>query len=132
MKNLFVFLLLGLFANFSLTAQNMIEGGISNEIGESLILTSITLEHKQDATLNKTMITDEYGYFIMDNLVDGNYRIVVEKNTFETITLDNFEFPRDKDIVLGVTMKSIDTLAYKENTVVRQLSKKGAFVELYK
>jgi len=132
MKNLFVFLLLGLFANFSLTAQNMIEGGISNEIGESLILTSITLEHKQDATLNKTMLTDEYGYFIMDNLVDGNYRIVVEKNTFETITLDNFEFPRDKDIVLGVTMKSIDTLAYKENTVVRQLSKKGAFVELYK
>jgi len=110
----------------------MIEGGISNELGESLVLTTITLEHQQDVTLNKTMLTDAYGYFIMDDLADGNYRIIIEKNTFETITLDNFEFPRDKDKVLGLTMKSLDTLAYKENTVVHQLSKKSIFVELYK
>jgi len=111
MKNLFILLLIGLFSNFSLTAQNMIEGGISNELGEVLTTATITLENEEDDHLNKTIQTDEYGYFIMEGLVDGSYRLIVEHTTYKTISMDNFEFPRDTDQILGLTMEPLNDAA---------------------
>jgi len=108
MKNLIILLLIGLLGNFSLTAQNTIEGGISNESGEGLTAVTIILENEQDAELNKTIQTDEYGYFIVDDLVDGRYQLVVENEAYKTISIDNFEFPRDSNQVLGLTMKALN------------------------
>ncbi len=108
MKNLITLLLIGLLGNFSLTAQNTIEGGISNESGESLTATTITLENEQDVRLTKTIQTDADGYFIVDDLADGQYRLVVEHATYKTISMDNFEFPRDTDQVLGLTMEPLE------------------------
>lgn len=130
MKNLITLLLIGLIGNFSLTAQNTIEGGINNESGEVLTATTITLENEQDVRLNKTIQTDEYGYFIMDDLADGQYRLVVENAAYKTISMDNFEFPRDTDQILGLTMESL------ENTdimVVRNTpDKNNSLAKIYK
>lgn len=130
MKNLITLLLIGLLGNFSLTAQNMIEGGISNESGEGLTAVTITLENEQDVRLTKTIQTDDYGYFIMDDLADGHYRLVVEHATYKAISMDNFEFPRDTDQILGFTMEA------KENTdiiVVRNTpNKNNGLAKIYK
>ncbi len=108
MKKLFTLLLIGLLGNFSLSAQNAIEGGITNKAGEGLTEVSITWENTEDAYLNKTIQTDEFGYFMMDDLADGTYRLVVTNATHKTISMDNFEFPRDANLILGLTMESLN------------------------
>jgi len=71
MKNLFTLLLIGLLSNLTLTAQNMIEGGISTDTGENVIAAKVTLENEQDAQLSKSIQVDEDGYFMVEDLADG-------------------------------------------------------------
>ena len=123
MKNLFTVLLIGLLTNLSLTAQSMIEGGISAETGETLTAATITLENENDADLNKSIQLDEDGYFIVEGVADGNYRLVVEKTAFKTITMDNFVFPRDNEQILGLVMESTQPLKNSEITIARNTPK---------
>jgi len=121
MKKVFNLLLIGVFANFSLFAQSMIEGGISNEAGESLIAATITLVNEQNVQLNKTIQTDEYGYFVIEDLTDGNYQLVVEHVDYESLAIHNIVFPRDTDQVLGLEMEASRTFKEVEVRVVRNM-----------
>lgn len=128
MKNLFTLSLIVLLSNFSLTAQNLIEGGISNENGKSLTAT-ITLENEQKAQFSKMIQTDEDGYFMIDDLANGNYQLIVEHSAYKTITIDNFEFPRDSDQILGLTMENLENT---EITIARNIPENNTSIAVHK
>ena len=88
----------------------MIEGSIMNAEGESLVSTNIRMEHSTDAQLNKVVTTDENGYFFLDNLVDGTYTLVVENIDYQILSMNDFQFPRDTDKVVGLTLESLEVL----------------------
>lgn len=110
MKNLSALLLIVLLGNLSLSAQSMIEGSITNAQGESVVATVVTIQHKIETELNKTITIDESGYFIIENLADGTYSLAVENVVYQTILIDNLEFPRDTDKVLGLTLENLNEL----------------------
>lgn len=111
MKNLSALLLIVLLGNVALSAQSMIEGSITNVQGESVVATVVTMQHQTDAKLSKTITIDESGYFIMDNLADGFYSLAVENSDYEPVLITDFQFPRDTDKVLGLTLESLKVLA---------------------
>jgi len=108
MKNLSILLLIALLGNLSLTAQNMIEGSIMNAEGESLVATMVTMQHATDVQLNKAITTDENGYFFLENLADGSYTLIVENVDYQNLLMDDFQFPRDTDKVVGLTLENLD------------------------
>ena len=110
MKKISTLLLIVLLGNLSLSAQSMIEGSITNTKGENVVATVITMQHQTDAELTKTITVDESGYFIMNNLADGVYSLAVENADYEPVLIADFQFPRDTDKVLGLTLKSSDVL----------------------
>lgn len=119
MKNLSILLLIILLGNLSISAQNMIEGSIMNAQGESLVATNITMEHSTDTQLNKTITTDENGYFFLDNLADGVFTLVVENADYQLLSMNDFQFPRDRDKVVGLTLESLEVLFPTELTTKR-------------
>ncbi|MFK7978498.1 MAG: carboxypeptidase-like regulatory domain-containing protein [Saprospiraceae bacterium] len=110
MKKISTLLLIALLVNLSLTAQNMLEGSIMNAEGESLVATVITMQHATDAQLTKAITTDENGYFFLDNLANGAYTLVVENIGYQTLSMSDFQFPRDTDKVVGLTLENLDVL----------------------
>lgn len=110
MKNLSALLLIVLLGNLALSAQSMIEGSITHAQGESVVATVVTMQHKTDAELSKTITIDGSGYFIMEDLADGAYSLAVENMEYQPVIIDNFEFPRDTDKVLGLTLENLNEL----------------------
>ncbi len=127
MKNLSTLLLIVLLSNLSISAQSMIEGSIMNAKGESLVATNITMEHSTNAQLNKVIVTDENGYFFVDNLADGAYSLIVENIDYQTLLMDGFQFPKDTDKVIGLTMESLEVLTPTVLATKRN-DRKGNFV----
>lgn len=123
MKNLSTLLLIVLLGNLTLSAQNMIEGSIMNAQGESLEATNITMKHSANADLNKVITTDENGYFFLEGLADGAYTLIIENAAYQKVSMDNFEFPRDTDKVIGLTMESVEVLIPTELTTKRNVGK---------
>ena len=128
MKNLSVLLLIVLLGNISIAAQSTIEGSIMNAKGESLQSAVVTMQHTKDVELNKAITTDENGYFIMDDLVDGDYILVVENADYQTLLIDNFEFPKDADKVVGLTLENLELLTPTDITTKRNAPKNNIAV----
>lgn len=110
MKNITILSLLVLMINGALFAQNVIEGSISNEAGEILAATTITLQNLDNDRLTKVMTTDEEGYFIMENMADGQYQLEVTSIGYERSVIANFEFPRDTDQIVGLTLTATEMI----------------------
>ena len=119
MKKLSTLLLIVLLGNLSLTAQNMLEGSIANAEGESLVATVITMQHETDTQLTKTITTDENGYFFLDNLANGDYTLVIEHIGYQPLSMRAFQFPRDTDKVVGLTLENLDVFIPIELTTKR-------------
>lgn len=110
MKNLSTLLLIVLLGNLSLSAQNMLEGSILNTQGESIVATNILMEHSTNTQLNKVITTDENGYFFLEDLADGRYTLIIENTDYQKLSMNNFEFPRDTDKVVGLTLENLEIL----------------------
>ena len=124
MKNYPIFLLVFLLSNFSLLSQSMIEGSISDENGGADLVATITMHHLSDSSLTIEMSADEDGYFIMENIGDGEYWLEVSKTNYETIKIPHFQFPRDRDKIMGLMMIENGRI----NTIVRHdVSEKSFF-----
>lgn len=128
MKNLSVLLLIVLLGNVSIAAQSTIEGSIMNTKGESLQSVVVTMQHTTDEELNKAITTDENGYFIVDNLIDGEYVLVVEDVDYQTLSIDNFQFPKDADKVVGLTVENLELLTPTDITTKRNAPKNNIAV----
>lgn len=105
MKNLLSFILIIALTNFSLTAQSLLEGSISTNDGTSITATTVVLHHLENENLTKVLQVDDTGYFILDNIQEGAYSLEVVNANFEPIIVDNFQFPRDTDQVLGLNFE---------------------------
>lgn len=128
MKNLSVILLIVLLGNVSLAAQSTIEGSIRNTKGESLQSAVVTMQHATDKQLDKAITTDENGYFIMDNLADGEYALVVEDADYQILLVDNFQFPKDADKIVGLTLENLELLMPTDITTKRNEPKNNVDV----
>ncbi len=128
MKNLSVLLLIALLGNISVAAQSTIEGSIMNAKGESLQSAVVTMQHATDAQLNRAITTDENGYFIVDNLTDGEYVLVVENADYQTLSIDNFQFPKDADKVVGLMVENLELLTPTDITTKRNEPKNNVDV----
>ena len=107
MKHPFLVLILAMFATFSLKAQNSIEGAITLENGIAATNVRIALHHNSNSTLSKEWEVDESGYVVMEDIADGDYHLVVTKENYEPILIENFRFPKDNDSVFGLMMKEL-------------------------
>ncbi len=105
MKNLLSFVLIIALTNFSLTAQSLLEGSISNNDGTTLTSATVVLHHVNNENLSKTLIVDESGYFILEDIPAGTYKLEISNSDYESIIVDNFQFPRDTDQVLGLSFE---------------------------
>ena len=99
MKNFVTLFLLLLVANFSISAQSMIEGTILNKNGDGVPDVTILIKHTAKAEFAQVVQTDDNGYFMVDDLIDGNYELVAKTNNYETLLINDFQFPRDTDQV---------------------------------
>ena len=107
MKNLAIIFLVSLVSLFSLSAQSVLEGSISNRQGESLTAVNVKFIHLTNQQLSQTVNTDEDGYFFMEQLADGAYELEISHQQYGTVIMENFEFPRDTDQVLGLQLEEI-------------------------
>ena len=119
MKKLSTLLLIALLGNLSLTAQNIIEGSIMNAQGESLVATVIKMQHATDTAFNKAITTDENGYFFLEDLANGDYTLVIENIGYQPLSMSDFQFPRDTDKVVGLTLENLDVFVPTELTTKR-------------
>jgi hypothetical protein len=113
MKNILTFILILMIGNFSLNGQSRIEGSISDENGKVMAAVAITIKNSTNPALTKQFTSDQNGYFIAEGIIDGNYLIEITSENYKTITLRNFNFPRDTDQVMGVTLhekKKVETV----------------------
>jgi len=105
MKNLLTLILIVALTNFSLTAQSLLEGSISINDGTSITATTVVLHHLNNEELTKVFQVDETGYFLLENIQAGAYSLEVVNADYEPIIVDNFQFPRDTDQVLGLSFE---------------------------
>lgn len=103
MKNLLSLILIVALTNFSLTAQSLLEGSISTNNGTAITAATVVLHHLNDENLTKVLTIDETGYFILEDIPAGTYKLEVTNTEYEPIIVDNFQFPRDTDQVLGLS-----------------------------
>lgn len=109
MKNFVTLFLLLLVANFSISAQSMIEGTILNENGDGVPDVTILVKHTAKTEFAQVVQTDDNGYFMVNDLIDGNYELVAKTNNYETLLINDFQFPRDTDQVVGLTLENLIT-----------------------
>ena len=105
MKNLLSLILIIALTNFSLTAQSLLEGSISTENGTTITSTTVVLHHLNNEDLTKVLTVDETGYFLLENIEEGAYQLEVTNADYEPILVNNFQFPRDSDQVLGLSFE---------------------------
>lgn len=98
--------LFGCFVNAM--AQYAIRGNVLSVTGDPLPGASVTFQ-KSNLGTN----TDAEGFFIIDNLPQGNYTLVVSFVGFETYTQS---VKVDKDINLSVSLK--ESITYKDEVIV--------------
>lgn len=120
MKNYSTLLFIFLLVNFHLSAQNLLEGSITNENGIDITVATVQLHHITNEALTVEMEVGQDGYFIMENIVDGNYWLEVTAEDHESVVIDNFNFPQDNNKVMGLRMNSLDNTNEVEKIIVKR------------
>lgn len=120
MKNYSTLLFIFLLVNFHLSAQNLLEGSITNENGIDITVATVQLHHITNEALTVEMEVGQDGYFIMENIVDGNYWLEVTAEDHESVVIDNFSFPQDNNKVMGLRMNSLDNTNEVEKIIVKR------------
>lgn len=103
MRNLLSLILIVALTNFNLSAQSLLEGSISTEDGATITTATIVLHNLENKDLSKELTLDETGYFILEGIKAGAYKLEVTNTDYTPIIVDNFEFPRDTDQILGLS-----------------------------
>lgn len=116
MKNFLTYLFIISVTNFSIMAQSQIEGNIMTEEGEMPNRITVSLINQHQSELHQNISTDEEGYFFVNNVADGAYKLVVEAPNYESIVISNIRFPQDNDQVFGLTLEKVKiiTAAHKK------------------
>lgn len=120
MKNYSTLLFVFLLMNFHLSAQSLLEGSITNENGIDLTTATVQLHHLTDEALTVEMEVGQDGYFIMDNIVDGNYWLEVIAENHESVVINNFNFPQDSDKVMSLSLNSLEHTNRAEKIMVKR------------
>ena len=105
MKDYLITGLLLLITTFSTIAQSTIEGSITDQMGTDLAGITVAMINQNNPEWSRSLSTDETGYFIIDHLIAGNYQLEIADPNYETVTIKHFEFPRDNEQVLGLTLE---------------------------
>ncbi|MEM1124760.1 MAG: carboxypeptidase-like regulatory domain-containing protein [Bacteroidota bacterium] len=115
MKNRLSLLLILMLGINTLFAQSTLEGSISDVQGTTISSATITLRNINNKAHSKVSLVNATGYFILEDIENGAYTLEVTNEDYEPIIVQNLEFPRDTDQVVGLSFEA-SSLAHSTAT----------------
>jgi len=118
MKNILT-LLLSCVIVINLNAQSSIKGKVFDEKQKPVKAATVLLFQQKDSSLVMSALTAESGAYTLDNIKNGNYRVMVNMlgykklNTRVTVTGNTVEVPDSKLVPDAVTLGEVTVVATK-------------------
>ena len=107
---------------FSSAQTASVKGVIVDTINkQNLVNTSVSLLRQKDSVLYKFSHSDAKGFFVLKNLLPGNYLLVVTHHGYEDY-IDHFQLNDTSKINIGTVVMVLKAIILKEVIVRQQIS----------
>lgn len=115
MKNIALLTIFTIFS-LSLIAQNTITGIVTEDNGKPIFYATVAIYNASDSSLVKAESSDDSGYYIINNIEEGEYYLTASMLSFTDQTINNISFPsaqNNYDFILSQDAVMMSTVEIK-------------------